>query len=143
MNKIFGEKKNVEYIDRKGAYIIPIKDGKAAVVETNKGYFFLGGGKDLDETDEDCIIRECMEEVGCKAVLWEYVCSAEAYTEHPQIGFFHPVQSYYLGELVETDKTATEKDHKLVWIKCEELKENLFAEMQNWALNECCKKRSL
>ena len=44
MHKIFGQKEGAEYFDRQGAYIIPINDGKVAVVETPKGYFLLGGG---------------------------------------------------------------------------------------------------
>ena len=44
MHKIFGVQTKAEYFTRKGAYLIPIKDGKVAVVETPKGLFLLGGG---------------------------------------------------------------------------------------------------
>ena len=40
MHKIFGAKENASYLDREGAYIIPIKDNKIGVVKTPKGYFF-------------------------------------------------------------------------------------------------------
>lgn len=56
MHKIFGEKKNKTYLDRKGAYIIPIRDEKVGVVETPKGFFLLGGGIDGEETDVNNII---------------------------------------------------------------------------------------
>lgn len=79
-------------------------------------------------------MRECMEEVGCTAVVKELVCSAETYTQHSGIGYFHPVQAYYLGELTPQTKEPTELDHKLVWVSYEKLKGKLFLEMQNWAL---------
>ncbi len=44
MRKIFGTKENAEYVDKKGTYLIPVKDGKVGIVKTPKGFFFLGGG---------------------------------------------------------------------------------------------------
>lgn len=35
----------------------------------------------------------------------------------------------------------TEDDHDLKWVNYENLKGNLFVEMQNWALDECWKKQ--
>ena len=64
MHKIFGIKEDKIYLDRKGAYLVPIRGEKVGVVETTKGYFLLGGGIDGDETDNQCIIRECIEEAG-------------------------------------------------------------------------------
>ena len=54
MHKIFGDKCEVSYVDRKGAYIIPSHNGKLGVVQTSKGFFFLGGGIDENETDIEC-----------------------------------------------------------------------------------------
>lgn len=136
-HKIFGKKKDVKYTERKGAYLIPIKGNRVAVVKTTKGLFLIGGGINPNETDSDAIIRECYEEVGCNAVVGKLVCSAETYEEHPVIGFFHPVQTYYSGDLSEQFKIETEENHHLIWIDYNELKGNLFVEMQNWALNEC------
>ena len=52
MHKIFGVKQAVNYIDRAGAYLIPVRAGKIGVVKTPKGYFLLGGGLDGDESYE-------------------------------------------------------------------------------------------
>ena len=93
MHKFFGERENVCYVDRKGAYLIAIHDGKAAVIKTPKGYFLLGGGIENNETDEDCIMRECLEETGSAVKILKKICSAEAYVRHPQIGYFHPIQT--------------------------------------------------
>ena len=61
-HKVFGTKKNVNYMDREGVYLVPAKDGKVGVVKTSKGYFLLGGGLDSGESHEECIKRECLEE---------------------------------------------------------------------------------
>lgn len=137
MHKIFGANEGVEYVDRKGAYLIPIKDGRIGIIQTPKGFFLLGGGIDDEETDMLCIIRECMEETGYSVLVGEKVCSAETYTKHPVIGYFHPIQTYYLGELVEQKQPPIETDHKLVWIDYDNLRGRMFSEMQNWAIEQC------
>lgn len=67
----FGIKDNKAYLDRKGAYLVPIRGEKVGVVETAKGYFLLGGGIEGEETDNQCIIRECIEETGYQVEIKE------------------------------------------------------------------------
>ena len=98
IHKVFGTKESINYIDRVGAYLIPVRDSKIGVVKTSKGYFLLGGGLDGDESHEECIKRECLEEIGYAVSVGNKVCSAEMYCEHPTIGYFHPIQTYYVGE---------------------------------------------
>ena len=111
MHKIFGAKEDKEYADRMGAYIIPVRQNEVGIVETPKGYFLLGGGLDADETDFQCIERECMEEAGYAVEIKGEVGSAETYTLHPTIGYFHPIQTYYVGELLNKIKEPIEPDH--------------------------------
>lgn len=136
MHKVFGVKEKAEYADREGAYLIPVHNNKIGVIKTDKGYFLLGGGLDKNENHEDCIKRECIEETGHAAAIKEKICSAEAYTTHPKLGHFHPVQSYYVGELKQRVSEPIEADHILMWFKYEEIKGKMFAEMQNWALEQ-------
>ena len=51
-HKVFGTKENVNYIDRLGVYLIPVKEGKIGVVKTSKGYFLFGGVIDNGESHE-------------------------------------------------------------------------------------------
>ena len=106
------------------------------VIQTSKGYFLLGGGLEAGESHSACINRECIEEAGYLSLVKEQVCSAEAYTTHPTIKYFHPIQTYYYGELLEKVGEPTEDDHRLCWIEYNQLKGMLFVEMQNWALEQ-------
>ena len=135
MHRIFGNKLDIEYYTRPGAYIIPEENGKIAVVNTPKGYFLLGGGYENKETDEECIKRECFEEIGYSVLVGEKMCSAEAYVFHPKVKYFHPVQTYYTGRLISKDMQPIEKDHILTWVTYGEIKGKMFSEMQNWAID--------
>lgn len=136
MHRIFGVKENVEYLDREGVYLIPFHNTQIGVVQTTKGYFFLGGGLENNESHLECIKRECLEEVGCAPCVEGRLCSAETYIKHPTIGYFHPIQTYYFGTLLDREFTATEIDHDLCWIEYDQLKGKMFVEMQNWALEQ-------
>ena len=105
MHRVFGAKENAEYIDREGVYLIPFRNDQVGVVQTPKGYFFLGGGLENGESHLECIKRECAEEVGCVPCVDMKLCSAEAYMKHPTIGYFHPIQTYYTGELLDRKST--------------------------------------
>ena len=37
MHKVFGIQEDVNYLDRVGAYFVPINEGKVGVVRTTKG----------------------------------------------------------------------------------------------------------
>lgn len=136
MHKIFGQKEDVTYTDRQGAYLVPIQNGRVGVMQTDKGYFLLGGGRNDGESDERCIERECLEEAGYRVCVKQKIGSAETYYKAPQIGYFHPVQTYYAGELLERVQEPTEAGHRLVWIKWENLKGKMVLESQNWAIAE-------
>lgn len=136
MHRIFGNKENVEYFDREGAYIIPYCNNQVGVVKTKKGYFFIGGGLENGESHMDCLERECIEEVGCAPRVEGKLCSAESYIKHPTIGYFRPIQTYYVGTLLDRGSAPTETDHVLCWIEYDQLKGKMFSEMQNWALEQ-------
>lgn len=136
MHKVFGIKENAEYLDREGVYLIPILNNRVGVVQTPKGYFFLGGALENGESHLDCIKRECIEEAGCVPYIEGKLCSAETYMRHSTIGHFHPIQTYYIGKLLDREFAPIETDHVLRWIEYEKLKGNMFVEMQNWALEQ-------
>lgn len=139
MHKVFGVREKVNYIDRVGVYLVPAKEGKIGVVRTPKGYFLLGGGLNCGESHEECIKRECLEEIGCTVSVGNKICSAEMYCEHPTIGYFHPVQTYYVGEVLDQVSLPMEDDHEFVWMDYNELVDSMYLEMQSWALAQSWK----
>lgn len=134
MHRIFGKKEDAEYYDREGAYLIPVRDNKIGIIRTPKGYFFVGGGIENGESHITCIERECIEEAGYKVSVKEKLCSAETYCFHSEIGYFHPIQSYYSGDIIAEVFVPTEKDHEFLWAEYSEIKGKMFWEMQEWAL---------
>lgn len=49
-HKILGTRLAVSYVDRNGAYLIPIRDGKIGVVETTKVFFSAVGSRRAKRT---------------------------------------------------------------------------------------------
>lgn len=137
MKKTFGIKEeDVQYHDRPGAYLIAVKNGCLAAVRTPKGYFLPGGGIDSGETCEQCIIRECMEEIGCPVEIDGFFCSAETYCHHSELGYFHPIQYYYFGRIGKKTAEPLETDHSLHWVPEREIEWKLNIEQQIWAVKK-------
>lgn len=141
MHKIFGQREKGQYYDRSGAYLVIFSGGKTAVVRTARGLFLLGGGIQGAENDQECIRRECLEECGCECTVKEYLASAEAFSVHDTKGLFHPIQRYYMGDLLDKVQEPTEKDHFLIWADYGEIKGKMYSDMQNWALETGWKRR--
>ncbi len=136
-HRVFGEPKpGVFYHTRKGAYLIACKAQKIALIRTQGGYFLPGGGLEAGETHSACILRECVEETGCRVRVGELLCSAEAYVRHERIGYFHPVQYYYMGSFLEQLCEPLESDHRLVWLACGEAADQMQVEQQGWAVRQ-------
>ena len=130
-----GEKENADYYHRPGAYIIPIKGNEVGLIKSKSGYCFIGGGREKGENDHECLKREIIEETGYSVIIKEYFGSAEEYKDdQPAIGYFHPIQNYYTGELIEKVCEPIEPDHELVWVKPEEAVGKMWIEMQKKAL---------
>ena len=64
-DKTFGEPvPGADYYHRIGAYLILVRDGYVGAVRISKGYLLPGGGVEGDESHEECLWRECLEEIG-------------------------------------------------------------------------------
>lgn len=78
---IFGEKKQfADYQTRYAAYIVIERDQQIAVIEAPNGAFFLPGGEiEGEETKEEAIVRELIEEMGIVAEISSYLGEADEY----------------------------------------------------------------
>lgn len=54
-------------------------------------------------------------------------------------GYFHPVQTYYVGEVLDQVSLPMEDDHEFVWMDYNELVDSMYLEMQSWALAQSWK----
>ena len=124
----------VSYYNRIGAYLICIENNKLAVVRDPKGYFLPGGGIDDRESLEECVKRECLEETGYFVYVDKHICSAEAFLLHPNVGYFHPIQHYYSGRLIEKVCEPTEDDHTFEWISVDDIESKMYLEIQGQAV---------
>ena len=138
---IDGVKENVDYYERPGAYFLPIKDGKIGVAgKEGSKLFFIGGGREKGETDEQNLTREVLEEIGYGIKIGSCFATAEQFKpDQTDIGYFHPYQYYYTGELTEKIAEPIEKDHFLVWVEPEKSQADRFAlKMHQWAFACFC-----
>ena len=135
----FGTKiSGVNYRERLGVYgLILNADENIALVTTGKGYFLPGGGVEGDETHEECLKRECTEELGYNIKLGEYIGKASNYTLSFKTNeYLRAVGHFYRAQLLEPNYLKIEEDHELVWLPLEEAIDKMDMEFQAWAIKE-------
>ena len=139
-DKTFGEKlPDITYTDRVGAYLIVIRDGRLATTKAPKGHYLPGGGIKPGESHIDCIIREAREETGYEVRVGEYLCCADKYWKNGDKGYFHPVQYYYAGDLLEKTGESEENDTHFEWLPLSMLEKSMVVDAQIWAVKKYIK----
>ena len=77
---IFGEKKQfADYQTRYAAYIVIERDQQIAVIEAPNGAFSSWREIEGEETKEEAIVRELIEEMGIVAEISSYLGEADEY----------------------------------------------------------------
>lgn len=128
--------KSKTYLKRTGAYalLLNAKD-LLAIVKTDTGYFLPGGGIENNELLEECLIRECIEEIGIKIEIKAFLGSVNYFfysttfnTDMESDGYF------YKCSISEILNISTEMNHDLIWAEKEEAYKLLFLESQKFAV---------
>lgn len=135
--KVFGEKEaNKIYHDRMGAYAVLIDGKKIAVTKTRGGKIFLPGGKiEQGETEEECIIRECMEEMGIKVKVKEFIAIGERYFYLESIKqYSHPIAHFYYCDEYEKVCDPLEEGSEYMWLTIEDAIKQLYHPHHSWAV---------
>lgn len=137
LTKVFGEKlENEIYHDREAAYVVLIDADKIAVVKTSSGKLFLPGGKiETGESKEDCVVRECLEEMGAKVTVKEYFAIGERYFYHEASGrHSHAIGHFFYSDEYENVCEPTETEEELLWLTYYEAIEGLYHPHHRWAV---------
>lgn len=135
--KIEGEK----YKKRLGSYVIIEReqDNKIAIATANGDYFFLGGGLEGEETEEEALKREVIEEAGYSLRNIKYFSTITAWADGGDRGPLDVTATFYIAKFDKKITEPIERDHKVLWINVNEYKDKLYHEYQRYILNEYIK----
>ncbi len=124
-------------MERPGAYAVIQKDGLFAVVKNPKSFFLLGGGIENNETPEEALHREVIEEVGMSIRIDQKIGVAVQYLYVPEVDLHICKKGYfYKVTLLEQVSETSEDNHELLWLDEEEVLEKLFHESHRWAIEQ-------
>lgn len=138
---IFGKKvDNVDYYERRAVYGIAINDeAKIATIKTPRGYFLPGGGIEKNESNEQCLAREFMEETGYEINVGGYIGNASLYHISKSRQHVFGIGYFYFVELNKKKSCGIEDDHTLIWLDTSDCINKLNLEHQSWAVKKAVK----
>jgi 8-oxo-dGTP pyrophosphatase MutT (NUDIX family) len=133
--QVFGARApDVEYKERRAAYVVLIDDGRVALVKGRQQHFLPGGGSLPGETPEATVAREVSEELAsgvrllCKlgeAVQYFYSATDDCH--------YQMLATFFAGEL--TGPRGATGEHELRWLPIGEAPQACFHECHAWAIS--------
>lgn len=140
---VFGEKEaGKSYQARYAAYAIIENDGNIIVVQAPNGAYFLPGGEiEGDETKEEAIDREMIEELGMEIELDCYLGQSDEYfySRHRDT-YFHNPGYFFAAKSWKKIGEPTEETSLFEWVTPEKSLELLKRGSHCWAVQEWLKK---
>ncbi len=135
---IFGSPEpNVQYIERRAAYVVIINDdGEVAMVRGRQKHFLPGGGSLPGETPEDNAIREGHEELARnvrlirklgEAIQYFYSAADDRHYKMPA--------AFFAGEFTDEPCDGT-GEHELYWLPITEAEQACFHACHAWAVRQ-------
>ncbi len=131
-----GKKFDSKYDFRETCFGIVVKDGQILLVKKNNQYSLVGGGIEKNETYEECLKREFVEEAGfsitsikplvCVDCFW---MAAGKYPMESKVNVFEVEIDFF------NQTTPTEDGHTTEWIEIEKAKDLLPLPYHKEALN--------
>lgn len=136
----FGEPDpGLDYPVRPTAFGLVFQDGKLACVRVDRGeasyYDLPGGAIDGDETAEQALVREFVEETGMAVRPLARIAAAAQYFRKSDGTPVNNVATFWTAEQVSLDPAArVEADHELVWLHPHTALAELRHDAHAWAV---------
>ncbi len=137
MKRIGKKLENVVYNKRPGAYVIIERDedNKIAIAtDAVNVYFFLGGGIEKNETAEETLRREVVEESGYSLKNIRFFDKVNSWCYNEKYGYLDVEATIYIAKFDKKIAKPTEEDHKVLWVNPLEYKDKLYHEYQRYVL---------
>ena len=135
----FGERiVGVEYVRRPGAYAV-IHDAhrRIAILHIPQGYFLPGGGREADETPEQTLRREVLEECGYTISLhYKIGESVDRFFAQREQQYYEIHSHFFSATFQEPQSARGEADHQLLWLALEDALSLLSRPSQVWAIQQ-------
>jgi 8-oxo-dGTP diphosphatase len=127
------------YRPRPTAFGLVVEDGRLACVRVDRGegsYFDLpGGAVDGDETEEQAVVREFLEETGMTVRPLTCIGHAAQYFHKSDGEPLNNIGGFWIAEQLSLDPGArVEADHELVWLEPYEALARLRHDAHAWAV---------
>ena len=139
MLKIGTKIPGVQYKKRVCAYAIIERDeDKKIAITTDKCdiYFFLGGGLEKNESIEETLKREIIEETGYSLKNVKLFDRINAWCYSDKYGYLDVEATIYIAKFDKKIIEPIEKDHRVLWVSPIEYKDKLYHEYQRYILNK-------
>lgn len=129
----------LDYVLRPTAFGLVFHDGKLACVRVDRGkgsyYDLPGGAVDGDETEEQALIREFVEETGMTVRPFARIGEASQYFLKSTGEPLNNSGGFWIAEQVSLDPLAkVEADHELVWLHPHTALNELRHDAHAWAV---------
>jgi len=136
---MFGEKlAGQTYLERPGVYAV-IRDAqhRIATLRVGLAFFLPGGGIAPDETPQETLHREIMEECGRAIQIGPDLGKAMEYIYAKNERVYYQLRStFFEAMFMDGQVGPLENDHLLVWLSASKAIEHLQRQSQAWAVQQ-------
>ncbi len=130
---------SLDYIPRPTAFGLVFHEAKIACVRVDRGegsyYDLPGGAIDGDETEQQALIREFVEETGMTVRPVTRIAEAAQYFRKSDGAPINNIGGFWIAEQLTLDPAAkVEADHELVWLHPHTALNELRHDAHAWAI---------